>query len=190
MPLEMPVLETARLLIRPFALSDLDDCHQLLDHEAWQTGQSLAERREWLEWSRRNHVALAQLTQPPYGDRAVVLRATGDLVGSIGLVPSLGPFERLPSFGGHVNTHHFRPEVGLFWATRTAHLRRGYAAEAARAMIDYAFTTLALARVVATTEYDNHASQAVMRRLGMQVERNPLPEPEWFQVVGVLHRES
>ena len=39
-------------------------------------------------------------------------------------------------------------------------------------------------RLVATTERSNTASQAVMRRLGMSVEENPLPEPEWFQVVG------
>ena len=29
-------------------------------------------------------------------------------------------------------------------------------------------------------------SIAVMRRLGMRVEQNPLPEPHWFQVVGWL----
>jgi hypothetical protein len=26
----------------------------------------------------------------------------------------------------------------------------------------------------------------VMRKIGMRVERNPRPEPEWFQAVGVL----
>jgi len=25
-----------------------------------------------------------------------------------------------------------------------------------------------------------------MRRLGMRIETNPYPEPEWFQVVGVI----
>ena len=30
-----------------------------------------------------------------------------------------------------------------------------------------------------------HAA-ALMRKLGMQVLRNPLPEPHWLQVVGVL----
>ncbi|MGH7789099.1 MAG: GNAT family N-acetyltransferase [Candidatus Binatia bacterium] len=186
MALDMPLLETARLIIRPFALDDLEACHQLLDHEAWQTGQSLAQRRQWLEWCVRNHGALARLEQPPYGDRAVVLRATGELIGSIGLVPSLGPFDRLPSFGGDAGAARYRPEVGLFWAVRSAHRRRGYASEAARAVIAYAFAALQLGRVIATTEDANLASQAVMRRLGMTVERNPLPEPVWFQTVGVL----
>ena len=53
-------------------------------------------------------------------------------------------------------------------------------------MIDHGFAELGLARIVATTERDNLASIAVMRRLGMRVEQNPLPEPHWFQVVGWL----
>src|SRR5262245_31717882 len=164
MALHMPILETARLLVRPFALDDLLAAHRLLDVEAWQTGQSLEQRREWLDWSARNHTALARLEQPPYGDRAVVLKATGEVIGAVGLVPSLGPFERLPSFGGQVHTRRFRPEVGLFWAMATLHRRHGYAVEAARAVIDYAFETLRLVRIVATTEHANVASHAVMRR--------------------------
>src|SRR4051812_1559936 len=41
-------------------------------------------------------------------------------------------------------------------------------------------------RIVAATEHDNLASIGVMRRLGMRIERNPDPEPHWFQTVGVL----
>lgn len=40
------------------------------------------------------------------------------------------------------------------------------------------------------TEYDNLASQAVMRKLGMRLERNPLLEPRWLQVVGILENHS
>jgi hypothetical protein len=43
-----------------------------------------------------------------------------------------------------------------------------------------------LGRVVATTEFTNVRSQAVMRKLGMRILRNPEPEPPWFQTVGVL----
>ena len=57
---------------------------------------------------------------------------------------------------------------------------------AARAVIDHSFAELSMARIVATTERDNLASIAVMRRLGMRVEHNPLPDPPWFQVVGWL----
>jgi RimJ/RimL family protein N-acetyltransferase len=100
-------------------------------------------------------------------------------------VPCLAPFGKLPGFGGDPATRERRrPEVGMYWALNPAARRKGYATEAARALIEWAFTNLELARIVATTELDNTASQAVMRRLGMRVERNPDPEPDWFQVVG------
>ncbi len=185
----MPALETERLIVRPLVIEDLEAVHQLLDYEAWQTGKSLAEREHWLRWTVMNYIELANLYQPPYGERAVVLKASGALVGAVGLVQSFGPFELLPSFGGRTAdpaAHKNEPALGLFWAVRSAHRRQGYAAEAARALIDFAFRQLNLRRIVATTEYDNEASQAVMRKLGMSVERNPSKEPEWFQVVGVL----
>jgi len=52
--------------------------------------------------------------------------------------------------------------------------------------VSYAFDVLELGRIVATTENDNLRSIAVMKRLGMTLERNPLDEPHWFQTVGVL----
>lgn len=61
----------------------------------------------------------------------------------------------------------------------------GFATEAGRALLDYAFGRLRLERVVATTSDDNMASIGVMQRLGMRIERNPSPNPPWPQVVGV-----
>jgi len=63
-------------------------------------------------------------------------------------------------------------------------LRR--ATEAGRALLEYAFDTLRLRRVIATTTYDNVASMGVMRRLGMQLHSNPRSEPDWLQIVGVI----
>ena len=185
----MPPLETERLIVRPLVMDDLSAVHQLLDHEAWQTGKSLAEREHWLRWTVMNYIELANLYQPPYGERAVVLKSTGELVGSVGVVQSFGPFGVLPSFGGKTTdsqAHKHEPAMGLFWAARSAHRQKGYTTEAARAVIDFLFSYFNLRRVVATTEYDNLASQAVMRKLGMSLERNPFLEPVWFQVVGVL----
>ena len=112
--------------------------------------------------------------QPPYEDRAIVLKSQGTLIGAIGFAPCLAPFGRLPSFG---ETPHHTPEVGLFWALFPEHWGNGYATEAARAMVSYAFDKLDLWRIVATTENDNRRSVAVMRRLEMTIERNPSAEP-------------
>jgi RimJ/RimL family protein N-acetyltransferase len=182
----VPPLFTSRLRIRPFASNDLDAVVKL--HDDCFGAAPLNVRRDWLGWSVRNYAALAQLHQPPYGDHAIELRASGEVIGAVGLVPSFGPFDRLPSLrcGTNVDANLFRPEMGLFWAIATDHRRQGYATEAANAMVAFAFKELNVARLVATTEHDNAGSIGVMRRLGMVVERNPDPEPKWFQTVGVL----
>ena len=193
--LRMPPLETLRLIIRPFCMDDLQPVHQLLDVElaaadfATEGAVGLQERAEWLQWAVLNYEQLARLYQPPYGDRAIVLKATGQLIGACGFVPSFGPFGQLPALaaaGAGARTSLFTPEFGLFYAVSPSSQRQGYAAEAARALIDYAFQQLHLQRVIATTRYDNAASIRVMQKLGMRIERNPLPEPPWFQVVGIL----
>src|SRR6266498_2700004 len=89
-------LDTPRLSIRPLTRSDLDSIHTILN--ACFGDSSLEERREWLEWTVRNYTALANLHQPPYGERAITLKDTGELIGAVGLVPAFGPFQRLPSF--------------------------------------------------------------------------------------------
>ena len=136
-----------------------------------------------------NYDQLAWMYQPPYGDRAIVLKATGQLIGAIGYVPCLMPFGQLPSFAPTVDdaTRSLSTaEFGMYWALAPAHQRQGYTSEAAAAMVDYAFTQIRLRRIIATTSYDNVASMGVMRKLGMRIEKNPFPDPPWLQVVGVL----
>src|SRR5690349_3812981 len=121
----MPPLGTARLLIRPFVIEDLEPLHQILDVELSEAdfgtegAQSLDERREWLQWTVLNYDQLAKLYQPPYGDRAIVLKQTGLLIGAIGYVPCLGPFWQLPGFaaGPSIATRPgFTAEFGLYYA--------------------------------------------------------------------------
>jgi hypothetical protein len=84
--MDMPILETTRLLVRPFRMDDLDEVHRLLDvdlreADLWaEKMDTRVDRREWLEWSVLNYAQLARLHQPPYGDRAVVLAASGQLI--------------------------------------------------------------------------------------------------------------
>jgi RimJ/RimL family protein N-acetyltransferase len=138
-----------------------------------------------------NYEQLDQLYQPPYGDRAVVLKETNRLIGAAGFVPSLAPFGQIPSLRSEGSPEDgYRPEVGLFWAIAPAYQGHGYATEAARAMIEFGFRQLHLRRIVATTTYDNSASIRVMEKVGMRIERNPYPNPPWLQVVGLLAREA
>ena len=197
--LEMHVLETVRLRIGPFTMEDLPDVHRLFDIELCDADlrtdkmETLAERSEWLQWTVLNYAQLAKLRQPPYGDRAVILKSTGQLIGSCGFVPCLNAFEQLPNFAASDTTQspgRCSTEFGLFYAVSPAHQRHGYASEATRALVDYAFEHLHLKRVVATTTYDNVASIGVMGRLGMRIEKNPFRQPPWLQVVGVLENNT
>lgn len=181
----MPTLETARLRIRPFHPADCDAVHRLMQRCFGQDGVSRDERAAWLTWSELSQEWLPRMHQPPYGDLAVTLQ-DGRLAGSVGLVPLLDVFAQLPGLGDGSPGGFATPEVGLFWAIDPDFQRQGYALEAASALVDFAFTQLNLARLLATTDYDNIASQAVMRRLGMRILRNPYPQPEHLQVVGLL----
>jgi [ribosomal protein S5]-alanine N-acetyltransferase len=78
-------------------------------------------------------------------------------------VPLLDVYEQIPELAGtQSSTGYTTTEFGLFWVIDPHHQRHGYATEAARAMIEYAFLELKLKRVIATTEYSNVASQGVM----------------------------
>ena len=180
----MRTLETDRLLIRPFALDDAAAFRRLLNEAFGQDSYGAEDTtRLLLEYNVIADKAHEALHQTPYEDRAIVLKSDGTLVGAVGFAPCLAPFGRVGSFGG---TPHQTPEVGLFWALFPEQWGKGYATEAARALVDYGFKELDLARIVATTENDNLRSIGVMKRLGMTIERNPLAEPAWFQTVGVL----
>ena len=180
----MRTLETDRLRIRPFVLDDAAEYRRLID-EAFGGGSHGAEdtTRLLLEYHVIADKAHDALHQTPYEDRALVLKSDGTLIGAVGFAACLAPFGQIASFGG---TPHRTSEVGLFWALFPDHWGKGYATEAARAMVSYAFDELELARIIATTEHDNVRSIGVMKRLGMTIERNPLPEPHWLQIVGVL----
>jgi RimJ/RimL family protein N-acetyltransferase len=118
----------------------------------------------------------------------LVLRTSGGVIGTVGFVPCQDAFEQVPELcGGQTMSGFTTPEFGLYWAIDRAYQRQGYATEAAQAMVEYAFEKLHLKRIIATTEHENLASQAVMRKLGMHIVRNPSPEPPWLQVVGIIY---
>jgi ribosomal-protein-alanine N-acetyltransferase len=190
----MPPLTTERLVIRPLTLDDFDAIHHLIDIDLKMGTKTQDERRRWLEWSILNHEQLALLYQPPYGERAVVLKASGLLIGAVGFVQSYIAAGKLPyyqslerqPFGDSLHM----PELGLYYAFASAFQRQGYATEAVRGMIDYAFKEMNVRRIVATTEFDNDGSMGVMRRVGMRIEKNPTPgNPPYLQVVGILENE-
>jgi [ribosomal protein S5]-alanine N-acetyltransferase len=183
--MEMPPLETERLVIRPFTPDDLDDLYRIIDCDCFGSRTlddeaAKSRRSEWLNWNLLGYQQQARLGHPPYGERAVTLKSEGRVIGVCGLVPSLGPFRRL--LDGEEGCDLNSPELGVFYAISTEYRKQGYATEAAAALIQFAFQTLCVRRIVATTELENEASLGVMRRLGMAIHQNSAPG--WPQVAG------
>ncbi|HRE49277.1 MAG TPA: GNAT family N-acetyltransferase [Aggregatilineales bacterium] len=187
----IPTLDTERLLIREFRAEDGEGRRTLIE-EGFESAITHEQNDTWLRWMLLNYRALENLYQPPYGDYAITLKTTGDLIGAVGLVPSVIPWGVLPAFRVPEEAPHtlISPEFGLFWVIGKAHRRQGYAAEAARGLITYLFDELSVRRVIAQTDHANLASQAVMRSLGMAIYHNPGDTPFWFEVVGVLNHPS
>ena len=73
-------------------------------------------------------------------------------------------------FVGLNDTHAdmpFAPAVEIAWRLHNDYWGQGYATEAARASLHYAFTELALHEVVSFTAVINKRSQLIMQRIGM-----------------------
>ena len=68
----------------------------------------------------------------------------------------------VPSFEAH-----FTPCVEVGWRLARALWGQGYATEAARASVEFAFTRLALDEIVSMTVPANLRSRRVMKRLGL-----------------------
>lgn len=175
-------LETARLRIRPFKLDDLDNCLHFR-RAVFGLDEARADAQGWLKWTIDSYRELANLGQPPYADYAIELKASGEFIGSAGIVPTVLPWGALK---GDSSASLLSPEIGLFWGVLPEHRRRGFATEAANALLDYLFHELEARQVVATTERDNIASQRTMEKLGMRLYHNPNREPHWCQVVGLI----
>jgi len=162
-------LETERLLIRPFEPGDLaavHDIHRRPEMVRWlyeDAARTLEEDRPWLE-GRIRRVRFA-LTGDGLGFAAAL--PDGTVIGDLSLTLS--------------SAEHRQGEIGFL--VHPDHQGRGYATEAARALLGLAFDTFALHRVVGRLEARNAASARVLEKLGMRREahlvENELVKGEW-----------
>jgi RimJ/RimL family protein N-acetyltransferase len=97
---------------------------------------------------------VAHFDRHGFGPWAVEVPGVADFAGFVGLM--------VPAFDAH-----FTPCVEIGWRLARTAWGHGYATEAARAALDYAFGTLKLDEVVSMTVPANLRSRAVMERLGM-----------------------
>jgi RimJ/RimL family protein N-acetyltransferase len=153
-------IRTERLVLRPLQPSDLDDvyayqsredvCRYLLYEP--RTRDEVAEKLDKYSQARRlagdgDYLQLALELSGADGSPA---RVIGDSYFTIS------------------NVEHLRGEIG--WSLHPDFAGKGYAAEAATAVLDLAFDHLGLHRVFAELDPRNSASIRLCQRLGMRAE--------------------
>ena len=146
----MIVIETQRLLLREMTPADRPAlCRILQDSEVMYAYNGPFSDEEVDEWLERQ---LARYRQWGYGLWAVVLKATGEMIGQCGLT--------LQQWNG-------REMLEAGYLFQRSHWHQGYATEAARACMDYAFGTLNSHLVCSIIRDNNLPSQQVALRNGM-----------------------
>lgn len=146
-------LETERLKLRAWQESDLQPFAELnADKDVMLYFPSVLTREQSDNLADKfQHLILDH----GWGFWAVELKATGQFIGFTGLNTQPEQFI-------------FSPCVEIGWRFAKQYWHQGYATEAAKACLKFAFEALQLNEVVSFTAVHNTASEHVMQRLGMQ----------------------
>ncbi len=148
------ILQTARLILRPFAESDLDRIGELMANEEFMKFSMGPMTRQQTATFLQKVLLWSQAGLP--SQFAVIERETGSLIGYCGFLHQEVDGAKEIEIG-----YRLHPD---FW-------NRGLATEAACAIRDHAFRDLQLKRVISLIHPDNHASRRVMEKNGMTIEK-------------------
>jgi RimJ/RimL family protein N-acetyltransferase len=155
--LQYAPVTTRRLILRAETEQDLETVNRMhTDLEVMRlVGDGRIEQRPWeqfRDWAIQRHATQAEL---PYLNLSVVLWDTGEYIGWCGLTDE-------PFTGGiQLGYRYLRNAWG-----------RGYATEAAHAIVALAFGPLGMTKVVATVFPDHAVSRRVLEKVGMTHERD------------------
>jgi len=158
-------IESGRMILRRFVDSDL------APFVAYRNDPEVARYQSWDscdEEEARAFIHDMETAQPgvpgEWFQFAVESRVTGDLIGDCAL---------------QVDEHEtYRAEIGFTLARE--HQGKGFASEAVSRLLDYAFDTLRIHRVIAISDCRNTRSWALLERVGMRREGHFL-ENVWFK---------
>lgn len=147
--LENNTLEGERILLRPFAHTDLEDLYDINSDE--ETTRYIYPAHTSIEETKG---LLANFfMKEPIGKYAVVLKETDKMIGTLEL---------------HLQGHNNSAEIGF---TQNRHYwGNGYITEAAKLVLEVAFNKLQLTRVYAGCDVNNPASAKTLERIGMTYE--------------------
>lgn len=146
------ILETERLILREMTKDDVLALQDFLgDAEVMYAYEHGFDKEEIYDWYRNNR---RRYEEDGFGLWAVIRKADGRLIGDCGLT--------MQDFG----SYGVKEEIGYHLAKDCWH--QGYAAEAAKAVRDYAFYTLDIPEVWSVIRDNNIPSKKVALRNGMK----------------------
>jgi len=153
-PLVPETIETERLRLRQYTIEDTDAVARMVgDPEVMKFLGGQTQTKSWEIW-RSLAATLGHWVMRGYGSYGVEEKASGKLVGRIGLLNPVG-----------------WPDLELAWTLERTAWGKGYATEAAGAVGRAAVAHLKPERLISLIHPDNRASQRVAERLGATRER-------------------
>lgn len=152
---DFPRLETERLILRGYELADLDELAASYADPEVVRYLAQGQTRTRAECEERMATVMYRWNTYRLPLWAVTLKATGRWIGRCGFQPKEDDAPDVV-------------ELAYSYARWT--WGHGYATEAARACIDYAFTVMGWDRVIARARPGNHASLRVLEKLGFARE--------------------
>ncbi len=150
----MQILETERLFIRHLTQNDAEFILELLNEPGFI--RNIADRGVRTIEDAQAYIQNGPVTsyaKNGFGLFAVELKATGVPIGMC------GPIRR-----------DVLPDVDIGYALLERYWKKGYAHEAAAAVLAYGYEVIGLKRIVAITALDNNASARVLEKIGLQYE--------------------
>ncbi|AIQ65419.1 GCN5 family acetyltransferase [Paenibacillus stellifer] len=149
----MKVLETDRLLIRPYTLEDFDVIYGILSDSVtmsfWPKPFDKEQVTHWIERNMRSY------QENGFGRWLVVLKERNTVIGDCGITKS-EINSKLENDLGYIIDQHY-------W-------KQGYGTEAAQACMHYAFDELQLESICINMPVDHISSRRVAELIGMKLE--------------------
>jgi len=158
------IIETNRLIMRPYKETDLLDYHMLLSDKVnmYYLDDIISETLEDSKLSLQD--AIQKMQNGEARRFAVTLKDSGQSIGGAGYdITAVTPVGRV----GHMG-----------WFIMPSHQNKGYATEAARHVLAYAFTQDNCIRITTGCYKENIPTQKVMHKLGFRQEADKIGA-EW-----------
>lgn len=150
----MSIIETERLILRPFTVNDAADVYEYLKSPIVNCFASM--KLNSLEEAKAEMEKRAKDTEFYF---AIVLKETGKVIGEIFGSPE-----------GNEPEEESNDTLSPCWMLNQEYQHKGYAFEAAKAFFDYLFNEKNIRRIYAYTEDYNLPSQHLCEKLGMRRE--------------------